>query len=344
MKRYTSLLLILLSAGCIDPINLNVPGGGGVLVVDGWITDQPGPYTIKLSRSIAYNNEKPLKVFSVPEIKAKLSVVDNAGNTEVLTESAPGTYRTNTMRGQVGRSYQLFIETFSGSKYHSTKDEMKPVPGIDELQYEFQVTETLYTNASGSSKVKRLEAFAIYAVVTDPAATDNFYRWQVDGIFEYFASNDTPPDTRWNHCWAPLTRLESKLLLATDTYTDGKQFRQYLANVPYDRPTFFLVKVRQQSLSEPAHSFMKKVSIQQTSTGTLFDPPSTPIAGNISNDNGSDETVLGYFGASSIALSSLLINRIAASNYKGPSTYILPKVGDCLRQEPNATNVKPDGF
>lgn len=341
MKRYPILLVVMVSASCIDPINLNVSGRGGTLVVDGWITDQPGPYTVRLTRSIPYDNEKPLKVYPVLEVNAKLSIVDDAGNSEVLTEVSQGVYRTNTMKGQVGRTYQLFIETSDGNKYHSSNDELRPVPAIDQLQYEYQVTETLYLNAAGTARVQKLEAFAIYALLTDPAATDDYYRWQVDGIFEFFSVNNNP---EIKQCWAPLTRLESKLLIASDLYTDGRQFRQYLANVPYDRVTYFLVKVRQQSLSKSAYDFLSRVSSQQTSTGTLFDPPPSLIVGNITNENRPEELVLGYFGASSIAQGSMLINRFPASNYMTPSRYKPALNGDCRTQEPYATNIKPEGF
>src|SRR6187402_3391330 len=102
MKSYLSLLFILFfSVSCIDTINLKESGIGGTLVVDGLITDQPGPYTIKLSRTIAYDNSSPLKVYSIPETKAKVSIIDNLGNEEVLTELTPGLYKTKTMAGQV---------------------------------------------------------------------------------------------------------------------------------------------------------------------------------------------------------------------------------------------------
>jgi hypothetical protein len=341
VKKYSTILLIFIAIGCVDPINLKIDGNGGTLVVDGWITDLPGPYTIRLSRSIPYDNSKPMKVYTIPEKNAVVTIVDNLGNINPVPETiVAGTYSASAVTGVPGRSYQLRITTTNGSQYHSTFDEIKPVPPIDALEYEYTVTETLFINANGAARTQKLEAFALYAVVSDPQVAENFYRWQVDGIFEFFSVSDFLP----THCWAPVTRLESKLVIADDEFTDGHTFRQYLANVPYDRPTYYLVKVRQQSLTREAFDFTKRISVQQTSTGTLFDPPPAPIIGNIVCDTNPAETVLGYFGASSVAVRNILINRFKESGYVNPSRYTPPKPGDCRTMQTNATNIRPEGF
>src|SRR4051812_17508363 len=125
MNRYLAWLIIIVAGGCIDPVNLKT-GTGGTLVVEGWITDQPGPYTIKLSRSVAYDNSQPLKVFSIPETNAVVSVVDNAGNAEIFHETTTkGMYSnalTSTFQAKVGSSYKLSLRTGSGKLYHSAFD------------------------------------------------------------------------------------------------------------------------------------------------------------------------------------------------------------------------------
>ena len=342
MRRLAIFLMVVFGAGCVEPVSLKITGGGP-LVVDGWITNQPGPYTIKLSRSIPFDNSQPLKVYSVPERNAKLSIVYGNGNIETLTEnSTAGSYNTNTLLGTVGVSYQLLIETSTGIKYHSTFEEMKPVPNIGSLQAVYQVSEVLFINANGSSRKLRKEDFAIYVNVNDPVDTENYYRWKANGLFEFFSFTET---SGVSHCWAPTPgRIESRLELASDLYFDGKSYSQYIGVVPYDRPTYYLVSVRQQSLTASGYNFLKRISNQQTITGTLFDPPATAITGNITNDANSDEVVLGYFGVAAETQASLLINRFKTSNYVNPSRYLLPKNGDCRTHEPNATNIKPPGF
>ncbi|NOT75638.1 MAG: DUF4249 domain-containing protein [Cyclobacteriaceae bacterium] len=341
MRRFLFLVLIG-AASCIEPINLKDAGAGGALVVDGWVTDQPGPYIIKLSRTIPYNNSAPVKVYSVPERGASVTIEDDLGNISLLTETTEaGSYATSGLTGVVGRSYQLKFQTSTGKKYASTIEKMPANPGLSAIKAEFQVSETIFINANGSSRIQKKEDFGIYVIVNDPAASENFYRWKANGVYEFFSVTDFADRKQ---CWAPtLTRLESQLQIASDTYFDGKEYKQFIGIFPYDRPTYYLLTVRQQSLTATAHSFLKRINIQQTSTGTLFDPPATPISGNIKNLDGS-ETVLGFFSACSEVQSTLLVNRFVESGRVNPSRYTAPKNGDCRLHEVLATNIKWPGF
>ncbi|HWA35689.1 MAG TPA: DUF4249 domain-containing protein [Cyclobacteriaceae bacterium] len=345
MIRYVSWLIIIVVSGCIDPINLRT-GTGGSLVVDGWITDQPGPYTIKLSRTVAYDNSQPVKVFSAPETKATLTVVDNVGNIEVFTETTTkGTYRnalTSTFKPKVGSAYQLIIKTAGGKSYHSAFDTMMVVPPIARLMTKFKVVESLITNAAGNSVIQKRESFDVSVEVNDPVGIRNYYRWQSDGIFEYFSVTDF---SALKQCWAPyLTKIEPVLEIESDDAFDGQKYQKIIGNIIYDRTTKFLVKVRQQSLTAAAYKYFRGISIQGTSTGTLFDPPPADVRGNVVSDADPQETVLGFFGCSSVSLGNYLIDRFKDSGFINPSQNILPVPGDCRTQQPGATNIKPDGF
>ncbi|CAN5436272.1 hypothetical protein BH09BAC3_BH09BAC3_07480 [soil metagenome] len=342
MNKLFVLLMILCSAGCVAPISLDYPGAGGALVVDGWITNRPGPYIIKLSRSVPYDNSKSLKVYSIPERSVKVSIVDDLGNIEILTEmSTAGSYKTNTLSGVVGRKYQLKIETKTG-KYSSVPEQMVSVPNIKKFEARFQVSEVLFTNANGSARVQKKEDFGFYVTISDPADAENFYRWQATGIFEYFSTSEQPVPT---HCWAPTQgKIEPNLQLASDVLFNGQEYTQYLGLIAYDRPTYYLATLNQQSLTPSAYKFLKQLKDQQTSTGTLFDPPPTAISGNIYNENNSREVVLGYFGVSEVKQVNLLINRLLESGYVNPSRYSPPLPGNCLPQQPESVSVPPPGF
>ena len=337
--------IILIVSACIDPVNLTT-GEGGTLVVDGWITDQPGPYTIKLSRSIAYDNSRPLRVFSVAESDALVTVVDRFGTVEKFKESTTkGTYvnsETSTFKGGVGKAYQLTIKTKAGRSYHSAYDSLVPVAPIARLQAKFRVIESLITNASGNAVIQKRESFDVSVEVNDPANSQNYYRWQSDGIFEFFSLTDF---AALKQCWAPyLSKIEPMLEIASDDNFDGQTFQKVIGNILYDRTTKFLVKVRQQSLTPAAYKFLNGLSIQGTSTGTLFDPPPADLKGNMVCDSDPDETVLGFFGCSSVSAGMYLIDRFKDSGFVNPTHNLLPIPGNCLTQQPGATNIKPEGF
>jgi hypothetical protein len=342
LRRFLfTLFIISIINSCIDPISIKIEGGDGVLVVDGLITDQAGPYVVKLSRSISYNTDQTVKVYSVPERNAKLVIADNHGGSELLTETRPGEYRTTQIQGIIGNIYTLSIETSDGEHYQSKEEKLLAVPEITKLESEYHVQEQLITNSNGDSKAFRIESFNIYVIVNDPPETGNNYRWQVDGIFEFFSLTDVP---EIKQCWAPLTRLESKLEIAADGAFNGNSFRQLIAITTYDRPTDFLAKVRQQSLTKEAYTFWENLRNQQVNTGSIFDPPPTPVSGNVKNVSSETEVVLGYFGASAIAYKNILIDRLKDSGFSDPVRGVAIKPGDCRFHEPGATNVKPDGF
>ena len=87
MKRVLLLFFgSILIISCIDRINIEVPDSySSQLVVDGVITDEPGPYTVTLTK--ATRIEKFLQFHREYVTEAKVTIADNEGNAEVLAET-----------------------------------------------------------------------------------------------------------------------------------------------------------------------------------------------------------------------------------------------------------------
>jgi hypothetical protein len=332
--------MTLLTVGCIDPILIVMEEGVGTLVVDGTVTDQPGPHVIKLSRSINFDNTRVLRVYPVPEQNATVTVSNNHGVTVTAHEIQPGSYQLD-MQGVPGDTYELRIQTADGKNYVSEQETMEPVQDVERIEFELKFYDQLFINANGNARVLSIDAFFIYAIVNDPSEHRNFYRWQSDGIFEFFSLTDNP---NIRQCWAPVSRLESKIEIAADSHMNGKMLRQLVCIVPYNRTTQFLVNIQQQSLTERAHEFWKASQTQQTTTGSVFDPPPGLVRGNVFNATDAGETVLGFFGASSIYRTSILLERFRDAGFVPPGYPIAIRPGDCRTHELGATNVKPPGF
>lgn len=81
-----SLLTGLLS--CITPFQPDPVRVDPMLIVDGQITDQPGPYTIRLTRTSNYS----IRSVNLLEPGATVVIADNLGNQETLKEQSPGAY------------------------------------------------------------------------------------------------------------------------------------------------------------------------------------------------------------------------------------------------------------
>ena len=159
MKRLILLSIItaLISVSCTKNIHLNLQNASGLLVIEGNINDQPGPYTVMLSKTVTYYDSNNI----VPVSGAHITIADNAGNKDSLLEVSPGKYQTTTIAGTVGRTYHLSVN--SGGKQYDASSIMNPPVSIDSIGV---VTFTFF----GKSQSR---AFIQYH---DPGATVNFYK------------------------------------------------------------------------------------------------------------------------------------------------------------------------
>jgi len=92
---------------CEKVIQLNLKNSAATIVIQGNVYDQPGPYTVKISKSVNFDASSNYP----PVSGAKVIISDNVNQSEVLTESASGTYVTSKMRGLPGRTYTLSVQT-----------------------------------------------------------------------------------------------------------------------------------------------------------------------------------------------------------------------------------------
>src|SRR5687767_3267958 len=91
----------MLASCSVEPelANIKLDESNPRLVVEGLITDQPGPYFVQLSLTTSYYNKG-----EAPKINnAIVTNTDNAGHSEVLSrvESQDGLYQTQTLQGEV---------------------------------------------------------------------------------------------------------------------------------------------------------------------------------------------------------------------------------------------------
>src|ERR1700690_1019598 len=131
--RYIAVLFLILDS-CIQPFNLNV-NTQNAIVVDGLISDQPGPYNVKLFQTLGLEDQ----LGAIQWVEgAKVSIFDELGTETVLKEQAPGNYQTDSaFLGIVGKTYQLKFSTGDGQVYESAPEKMLPVGDLDSVYHEF---------------------------------------------------------------------------------------------------------------------------------------------------------------------------------------------------------------
>src|SRR5271156_3114026 len=119
MKLLRFLCLFLVASACIEPFDIKLNENQMSYVDDGLITDQPGPYTVKLTQSIPIEDQ-----LTDPGLVqgATITIFDDQGTTETLKEVTPGIYQTISIQGTVGRSYYIQIKTADGGSYQSAPE------------------------------------------------------------------------------------------------------------------------------------------------------------------------------------------------------------------------------
>ena len=332
---------------CIEPFTPDANQQDTQLVVNGIITDEPGPHTVTLTQTKAV----PYEPGAIPYVRNAFVVVsDNKGNQEYLAETAPGIYKTSAnFLGQVGNSYTLTI-TIGENEYVSAPEVLQAVPAIDDVTYDVEKRVVLDQDKQPVS-INYLNA---YVDTRDPAAERNFYRWEYEVIYEvetqpwdYCIPNPLgvecipAPKSCCKTCW--VTHYNDVIRQQNDRLVNGKEIKkQLVAKLPIENPMFstrLQLEIRQYSLSEPAYSFYNTLQTQVTGVGNIQDPPPAFIKGNMTHVNKPDDVVLGNFSASGIARKSIFID---------PMTLGLPVkffvYPDDCREMPNSTTITPAGW
>lgn len=113
--RYIIALLALLFVSCEKVVDLNIKDNQSKLIIEGNVTNQPGPYFVKITRSV------PLKeTGAYPTIDdAQVVISDDAGNSETLMAMGAGIYQTKSISGVEGRTYTLQVQA-EGKEYTAT--------------------------------------------------------------------------------------------------------------------------------------------------------------------------------------------------------------------------------
>lgn len=122
--------LIVVLASCEKVIKVDLNSANPRLVVEGCVTSEPGPYTIRLSKTINYFDENIFPAVTGAEVV----ISDDAGNSEILVDKGDGIYETTNLIGKIGRTYYLKIRS-EGKEYNSFSTMQDTIP-IDSLTIE----------------------------------------------------------------------------------------------------------------------------------------------------------------------------------------------------------------
>lgn len=163
MKKVSIIVIAVavLFSSCEKEITVDLNTSDPKIVIDANITNEPGPYTVKISKTVNFSQPNTFP----PVSGAMVIISDNSGVKDTLTEASPGLYRTSAIVGIPGRTYNLKVIA-EGKNFFATST-MPQVVNLDSLSFE------VFANSGNSGE----REYLTLPVFTDPAATVNSYQF-----------------------------------------------------------------------------------------------------------------------------------------------------------------------
>jgi Domain of unknown function (DUF4249) len=289
---YSIVVFLILMNSCIDPFKPNISKYENVFVVDGELTNLPGPYTVKLERSYKFNESS-----GTPVSGAIVKIIDNSGIEIALAESGKGVYVTtdNTFRGVIGNSYKLQIK-LNGENYESGFETLKkPIP-IDSVYWEYK---------SGEKFVH------LYLDTHDPTNSTHFYSWELEETWKFRVPIDIDDKPEWKECFK--NAIGYNFNIGTSTHRNGDIISMQPLQVIGENTNRLYIRytmlARQFALTEQAYNYFRNLITLNQNQGTLFDPVPYSLLGNMKNLDNKGVPVLGYFLVAGASEQRIFIDR-----------------------------------
>lgn len=367
MYKYITIIILVLCvcSSCRQIYDPDVKPDQSGLVVAGLMTDQPGPYYVKLSKALPYDSSG----LNPPVRSAKVTIMDDCGGSYKLEETETGTYASNPsdLIGVPGRSYTLHIETSDGNIYESASQLLLPNNYNANTYGEFTTRDILVEDFYG--QVSKLTIQGIDLLVDIKNTTDTIvrFRFQPAVTTEYsYSITITPMLTYIFYCWANtalndlVNITDEKYQISSNdilkhsicfiptvytysaTYRDSVSKKDSILNAPIVNR---VIKVNRYCLNNESYQFYKNVNSLLAAQGKIFDPIASQFNGNIACKNNPQKIALGFFEASSVTI-SYYASRPGQKIIKNVPSFNLPSpfgcVGGISSEDPLASNKPPD--
>lgn len=275
-------------------------------MISGTITDEGGSQQIQISRSSSPENPK-----FVPISDCQVIVEDNLGNQIVFQETAgKGHYEAELEPSmlEIGKSFQLKVSLPNGTSYESSEETLTSSPDIADVYYDLETKSTI---GSGAEE----DGLQFYIDFEGDSQSGKYYRWQLEETYEYHSSwpithyiNENgifqKSDIYYDYFICYKTdRINNIFALSTSGLVQNK-YRRYPLHFVNDHSQRLMFQysllVKQYSISKDAYLYWVNLQKNNKEASDLFGKQPASVKGNIRNIENPKETVLGYFGVSSV--------------------------------------------
>ena len=294
MQKYIYILLVVFSS-CIKEYNPDISKYENVFVVDGKLTNLPGPYVVKLSRSYRFEENA-----GQPVGGAQLKIVDDTGIETELEEQDKGVYVTtdNTFRGVAGKSYKLQI-MLDDELYESEMETLIEPVAIDSIFWEFKKDDN---DRNG---------IQLLINTHDPHNKTRYYGWEYVDTWKYIVPIDHPdhPDRREGYASSANYYYNIATTIHRNTDIVEKQPLQFISENVNKLYIRYSILVTQYAFTDQTYKYFKDLVTINQDQGSLFDPTPHSHTGNIKNLSNKNLPVLGYFMVAGATEKRIFIDR-----------------------------------
>ena len=345
LNKYILGLIGLFLCSCVRNVSVPIRSVPPIIVVEGWITTDPPPYSINLSYSGKFTSTYQGGTdFNKQQFitDARVIIVDDFGDSTTCVRSVNGTYLSSDSNfiGVVGRTYTLKIYLSNGKTYQSKPEKIMPVPPIDSV--------SVIYDSSYITDIRPTQ-FVVSINTHDPPRIQNYYRWTASGYIPRKSWGDTCnfPFPRCTDpfictCFALCEQFlpNYQINVLSDQFIDGHEITQ--------QPVFYspvywygthYIEIKQYSISREAYLFWEQYLAQTNRTGSILDPLPAPLKGNVFNLADSNNIALGLFSVSAATTQKIIIIPFFLKRYLLESIAgFYDQPGDCQLTYPNTLN------
>lgn len=271
MKKSIYILFILFvsASACTEDFDVTLDSTYVRLVVQGSISDIRTAHQVSLTKSADYFSNTP-----APRVTGATVSIDDGENTFNLTEISAGLYETDTIAGEVGKTYTLTINS-EGETYTSSS-KLKYCAPIDSINFGFyDYSEYFEEEVEDTANITEPYLYVLLNAM-EPETSGDYYLWNVykNGVLE--------SDTLF------------ELNFSDDYFING--FYIYDVAVQWVREVAVgdTITLEMQAITEEYYNYIIQLLTETVwNMGPLGGPPANPV-GNISNG------AMGFFQAYSV--------------------------------------------
>jgi hypothetical protein len=275
MKKLIIILSVIVFgiSACTERIDINLDETYTRLVVYGNITTDTTTHYVELSSTTNYYYNQPAPAVSA----AIVSISDDLGNLELLSEVEPGKYATSPDFAAVaGRTYTLEVELqeeINGYRSYTASSLCNPINEIDSIGLNYQPD-------WGDNGF-----YEVTCYYQDPPTRDIY-------MFNIFLDGELVTDTIKN-------RFVTDDEFYNGSYTNGIGVGYLDQSVERETLTDgTVIKFQAGNITEEYYDFIVSLQAETNYQAPLFSGPPANVKGNISNG------AVGFFAAYGVAYSS----------------------------------------